>query len=136
MLVHVATPVEYVEGDEAGEWIEGEPGAEGPTPEKGVAFSCVLFLPIGTEDEGQPRRRKVTRPTILFEPEDVNGGAMDPPSADHELLIAAPELAASFEQAAGEPPGTGRWQIEGTPQPFGPPGSVLGYQATVTQVEQ
>lgn len=136
VLVHRATPVEFVEGtDEPTQWIEGEPGIEGPTGVRGTPFPCVLFLPLGSEDEGQPRSRKVTRPTLMFEPFDFDGAPVEPPSAEDELLIAAPELAASFEQAEGEEPGTGRWQIEGTPQPFGPPGRVIGYQATVKQVE-
>jgi hypothetical protein len=140
VLVHVATPLDYVEGTAAGVWIEGEPGASGPEPTRGPTFPCVLFLPGGSEDDAQPRSRKITRPTVLFEPvrpddwPDAAGTAIAL-DADSELLISAPELAAWFEQAKGEPAGTGRWQVQGRPQPFGPPGSVIGGQATLKQVE-
>lgn len=53
---------------------------------------------------------------------------------DSELLIFAPELAGHFAQAADEAAGTGRWQVDGRPQPFGPPGSVIGVQAALKQV--
>lgn len=124
VLVHTATLLRYEEDGVA--WIEGEPG-DGPEPTLGESFACVLFLPLGTEDDSGARSRKVSRPTILWEPPARLG-------ADDELLILAPELADHFEQAPGRPVGTGRWQVDGEPQPFGPPGKVIGTQATLKQV--
>ena len=135
VLVHRATPVLLTDGAGA-TWIEGERAAA-PTPTRGTAFPCVLFLPLGSEDESQPRSRKITRPTLMWEPVDFDGVALAVPvGADHELLVSAPELAGYFDQAEGEPDGTGRWQVEGSPQPFGPPGRVIGYQATLKQVAE
>lgn len=131
VLVHVATPMEFVEGDT--DWIEGEPG-DGPEATPGTDFKCVLFLPLGTEDEGEPRARKISRPLLMWEPVNVDGDALTPVTANSELLIVAPELAGSFEPVDPDAPGTGRWQIEGAPQPFGPPGSIIGFQATLKQV--
>lgn len=136
VLVHTATPVEYVEDAAAVEWIEGEPGASGgPEPVRGAPFPVVLFLPLGTEQEDRPRSRKVTAPTVLWEPVNADTGAEAPVlDADAELLILAPELKGYFEQVDGEPEGTGRWQIDGNPQPFGPPGRVIGVQARLKAV--
>lgn len=142
LLVHVAIPTRYEEDPGVGEWIEGEPGPQGPEPVTGVAFPLVLFLPLGTEEAPgteSPRGRKVSRPTIMFEPLRPLGWPQQPGTpitlgADDELLIFAPELAQFFEQVAGEAIGTGRWQVEGAPQPFGPPGEVIGVQANVKQV--
>lgn len=120
---HVAYRQQMVE-DVAAPWIEGEPG-DGPEPQLTAAFPCFLFLPLGGEDPG-PRSRKVTRPTVMWDPAEVIG---EHPTPEDELHIEAPELA----------PVTGggvvRWQIEGDPQPFGPPGeAVVGVQATLKQV--
>jgi hypothetical protein len=52
---------------------------------------------------------------------------------EDELLIEAPELASFFEEVE-DSPGVGRWQVDSVPQPFGPPGEVIGVQATVKQV--
>lgn len=142
VLVHFATPVRYEEGLDAETWVEGEPGAEGPVPMRGVPFPCVLFLPLGQEETpggDSPRGRKITRPTILFEPVRPSdwpeaGGSPIVVGADDELLVFAPELAGHFAQAANEAVGTGRWQVDGRPQPFGPPGTVIGVQATLKQV--
>lgn len=139
ILVHAATPVRYTEGGSdtpADQWIEGEPGADGPEPIKGEPFACVLFLPLGAEESpgaDSPRPRKSSRPTIMYETPRADGTAVVL-SADDELLIAAPELSAHFEQAEGEAAGVGRWQVDGRPQPFGPPGEVIGVQANVKQV--
>jgi hypothetical protein len=128
VLVHVATPVRFEDGSD-GEWIEGEPGEGGSEPVAGDEFPCVLFLPGGSEDSGQPRSRKITRPTLLFEPVNADSGAAVAVSADDELLVRAPEMA--FLTGAEEV----RWQVEGQPQPFGPPGTVIGVQATLKRVE-
>jgi hypothetical protein len=122
---HRAQRIAY---EEAGAgWIEGEPGA-GPQPVYGPGFPCFLFLPLGSEDSGSPRSRKISRPTVMWDPAEVVGGVS--PTASNELWIEAPELAA----VVGGP--AARWQIEGDPQPFGPPGAKLvGVQATLKQVK-
>lgn len=120
---HVAALRVYVEA--GAEWIEGEPG-DGPEPVLGPLFPCFLFLPLGQEEPG-PRSRKVSRPTVMWDPAELTG---DHPSAEGELLIEAPEYA----PVTGA--GAVRWQIEGAPQPFGPPGGPLvGVQATLKQVQ-
>lgn len=138
ILVHVATPVSYVEGVAGDEWIEGEPGEGGPQPVEGVPFECVLFLPSPGGEEANPYKpRVVRRPTLLYNPDRnivdpsrglVGDGSDIELSAEDELLILAPELIAwtKLERA--------RWQLEGDSQPFGPPGKVYGAMATLLQV--
>lgn len=134
VLKHSARRLRYVEAP-ADEWVEGEPGEDGPVPVASEPFPVVLFLPLGTETEG-PVGRKITRPTLLWEPVNADTAAAVPQlGPDDELLILALDLAPYFPPAADEPAGTGRWQIEGRPQPFGPPGRVIGVQATLKQVE-
>lgn len=133
VLVHSARRLR-VEDDTEPEWIEGEPG-DGPRPVAGEPFPVVLFLPLGTEETARPRSKQVARPTLLWEPVNANtGAAVETITADDELLILAADLAPYFEQAPDEPDGTGRWQIDGAPQPFGPPGTVIGVQAVLKQV--
>lgn len=127
ILKHTATPVRYEEAA-AGAWVEGEPGATGPEPIRGMGFPSVLFLPNSTgeaEVEQSWKPRAITRPTLLFDPAYVTG---EQPGKDDELMILAPELAGwtGAEEA--------RWQVDGVPQPFGPPGRVMGVQATLKQV--
>lgn len=136
VLVHAARRLRVEEDEDAATWIEGEPG-EGPRAVPGPEFPVVLFLPLGQEDSGQPRSRKVTRPTLLWEPVNADTGEdVEPVSPDDELLIEASDLAPYFEQAAGEEPGIGRWQVDGAPQPFGPPGAVIGAQANLKAVRR
>jgi hypothetical protein len=133
VLVHRARRLRVEEDAGAAEWIEGEPG-EGPAPVPGPEFPVVLFLPLGSEEAG-PRAKTITRPTLMWEPVNADTGeTVDAVTADDELLIAATDLASWFEQAPGEEPGVGRWQVDGPPQPFGPPGTVIGVQATLKQV--
>lgn len=121
---HAAVSMTYAEGPDEAEWIEGEPG-DGPETVPAAAFPCFLFLPLGQEEPG-PRSRKVSRPTVMWDPAEVTG---DDPTADDELVIEAPEYAPVTGAAAA------RWQVEGSPQPFGPPGGPLvGVQATLKQV--
>lgn len=138
ILVHTATPVSYVEGSGADEWIEGEPGESGAEPVEGAPFECVLFLPAPGGVEDNPwKPRVVRRPTLLFNPDrnivDAKRGLVGDGSAivvtnEDELLIFAPELVAW----TGSNPA--RWQASGDSQPFGPPGSVFGVMATLLQV--
>ncbi len=158
VLVHTARRLRVVDGDAEEEWIEGEPGESGPTTVAGDPFPVVLFLPLGTEDTGRPRSKQVSRPTLLWEPVNADTGAtIDSITADDELLLVAPELALDEEGvvimgattygsgAYGAPGGTygqlaattaegSRWMVDGAPQPFGPPGRVIGVQAIVKQV--
>lgn len=140
ILVHTATPVEYVEGVAGDEWIEGEPGEGGPTRTEGVPFECVLFLPAPGGAEANPYRpRVVRRPTLLFNPtrnlvdagRHLVGDSSPIAITDRsELLIDAPDLR---PWTAGENPS--RWQADGDAQPFGPPGTVIGAMATLVAVE-
>lgn len=127
ILVHTATPVQFVEAPSEG-WAEGEPG-EGVEPALGVPFQCVLFLPgPGGEQSSQYRPRVVRTPTLLYNPTRDDDSVVVV-NAEDELLVEAPELA----------PWTGadvvRWLAEGDPQPFGPPGLVYGLMATLRRVE-
>lgn len=144
ILVHAAVPLLYDEPNPApAEWIEGEPGPTGVEAVQGAPFACVLFLPgPGGEVSNQYRPRSVQSPTILFNPTRTVARAAVPGDApaiaadnsaielakESELLIYAPELA---PWTGGEPV---RWQLVGFAQPFGPPGSVIGVQATLRQV--
>lgn len=120
---HVATVLAYVE--DGVEWVEGERG-DAPEATSVGEVRCYLFLPLGSEEQA-PRSRKVTRPTVMWDPAEVVG---QNPTADGELLILAPELVAGTGAAEV------RWQIEGNPQPFGPPGlQPIGAQATLKRVE-
>jgi hypothetical protein len=132
ILVHTATPVRFEEADAgAATWVEGERGETGPEPVLRDAFPAVLFLPGGSEESDHPRTKKITRPTLLYEPVNADTGQPVPElTAEDELMVEAPELA----QWTGEV--EARWQVEGTPQPFGPPGRVIGVQATLKQVRE
>jgi hypothetical protein len=130
LLVHTATPLEYEETQgSTPEWIEGEPGPSGggaPTP--GVPFPCVLFMPGGGGDAPNPyRRRTVEQPTMLYNITRPDGSTIVL-ELESDVLISAPELVAW----TGSDPA--RWTLVGVPQPFGPPGSVIGAQATLRQV--
>jgi hypothetical protein len=137
ILVHAASPVQYVES--GSEWIEGEPGDTGAEPVVGVPFECVLFLPSPGGVEDNPYKpRVVRRPTLLFNPTRnvvdasrglVGDGSVIVVTSEDELLIDAPELVA---WTGGNP---ARWQASGDSQPFGPPGTVSGVMATLVQVK-
>jgi hypothetical protein len=122
VCIHTCTPVSMVE---SGELVEGETDIE---PQEGTPFQGILFLPQGGEEPNPYRPRKISRPTLLYLPLDSEGQPVVL-AAEDELLITAAELA----------PWTGateaRWQVDGTPQPFGPPGSVIGIQAALVKVD-
>lgn len=125
-MPHVAVPVSY-EDEGVADWIEGEPTAGGLEAVDGNAFPCILFLPTPGAQDTPYRLRTVQTPTMLFNPRRPDNTIVTL-SHEDELLITASELA----------PWTGaettRWQVDGEPQPFGPPGSVIGLLATVRQV--
>lgn len=128
VLRHRAVPLSLVEDDsDPDEWPEGEPG-EGPEPTEGTEFRCILFLPTGTEDDNPFRPRNITRPTLLYEPVDELGADL-PLEAAHELRVTAdrepPPARALIE---------GRWQVDGDPQAFGPPGRTIGMLANLSRV--
>lgn len=64
-------------------------------------------------------------PTLMWEATDEEGELMPLVRINDELEIVAPEL-------TGEDPVT--WQVIGEPQPLGPPGNVIGFQATLVRV--
>lgn len=131
VLVHTATPLEYDEPQSSpAEWLEGEPGAAGggeATP--GVAFPCVLFMPSGGGDQPNAyRRRVVEQPTLLYNLHRPDGSTVVL-ARESDVMVAAPELA---PWTGAE---TARWTVVGEPQPFGPPGTVAGVQATLRMVQ-
>lgn len=128
-MPHTATPVTYSDTGDPTDWVEGEPGTDGLEPATGDPFPCFLFLPSGGGSADTPYRvRTVQTPQMLFDPLRDDGSVVDLKPED-ELLIDAPELA----------PWTGaqvsRWQVNGRPLPFGPPGQVIGVLATLRQVD-
>lgn len=114
-------------------WVEGEPSEAGieEVVEDSPAgeFAVILFLPTpGAEQSGEAvswRPRTIVRPTLLY---NVVSG-VELPSKDVELLICAPDL----QPVTGS--GWIRWQVEGEPQMFGPPGrATVGMQAVLKRV--
>lgn len=138
ILKHTARVAALRAGEQPGDpdpdvWVEGEPSTAGITEvvEESPAgeFAAILFLPTpGAEQSSDAvswRPRTIVRPTLLYNL--VAGVAM--PAKDVELLI----VAADLEPVTG--PGPVRWQVEGEPQMFGPPGAAtVGAQATLKRV--
>lgn len=120
VCVHTATPVAASESDDESTWAAGEPDR---TTVTGESFPCCLFLPLGKRED--TRGRQVREPTLLWEAFNEEGEPMVPVRESDELLILAEELTG---------PDPVRWQVNGDPQPIGPPGQVIGYQATLIRV--
>lgn len=119
-LAHRAIPVGTVT---AGNWIEGDPDEE---EDAGTGFDCALFLPMGGEQNPPRGRRAVRTPTLLLAPLDDRGELVTV-SPEDQLDITAPEITG---------PSALRWQVNGFPQPFGPPGEpIIGSQVTLVRVE-
>lgn len=130
ILVHVATPVTYVEDPTAVEWIEGEPGSSSATPTEGAPFPCVLFMPGPGGSQDTAYRPKVVRaPTLLYNPTRADNSPVVV-LGENELLVKADELAPWM---GGVSPA--RWLCDGDPQPFGPPGQVYGLMATLRMIK-
>lgn len=122
VCIHSASTVSLVE---SGTKIEGEADV---APVEGTPFACVLFLPQGAEEQNPYRPRKISRPTLLYLPLDIDGQPVVL-KAEDSIVIAAPELAPWTGATEAE------WRVEGTPQPFGPPGEVIGIQAILVKVD-
>lgn len=126
ILKHTATPVSYLEDESSSTWIEGERGVQEPEPIVGAPFKCVLFMPgPGGRQDSEYRPRTVRAPTLLYNPTRPDRTPVVV-LAENELSIDAPELAPWI---GGVSPA--RFQCDGDPQPFGPPGRVFGLQATL-----
>jgi hypothetical protein len=129
ILRHRAAVVGQVAADRgAAEWVAGEPAAGSPPAPAGTPFRCVLFLPVGAEEDNPYRPRNITRPTLLYNAHDEDGGLV--------VLVAESELELT---AAAEPENVramleGRWQVDGDPAAFGPPGRNVGLMATLQRV--
>lgn len=109
----------------SGEWVEG---SRDVGPVESQPFDCILFLPP-PGGETNRRGRQVKRPTLMYEPIDVTGADFGLKKTDSVRLTAAeedPPVRALIE---------GVWEVDGDPQPFGPPGEVVvGLQATLKRV--
>lgn len=127
ILVHTAWPLVT---EEEGEEVDGDVDA---AERFGTPFGCCLFLPQGVEDAPNPRGgRQVRRPTLLVAPEDDLG---QPVALPHEAELDV--MAAELNLAEGRPiEARVRWQVDGSPQPFGPPGEdIIGAQVALVRVE-
>jgi hypothetical protein len=117
---HTATPVIYLQG---GERIQGEKDV---ARELATPFGCFLQIPVGAEDDSQPRgNRQVKRPTLLYRAKDIVGDVIELRPAD-ELEIVAPLL-------TGPDPVV--WQVLGSPEPLAAPRRLIGFQARLRRVE-
>lgn len=144
VLVHTAVPLVYDEPQSAPEeWIEGEPGPHGGgEPIQGPPFACVLFLPGGGGEQQNPyRQRSVSVPTLLFNAKRGISrqavGVLPALAADETPIVLKREsevLVGALELAQWTDDVLVRWQLVGDAQPFGPPGTVIGVQATLRRV--
>jgi hypothetical protein len=121
VLVHTATVKSTVVDPDEETWVEGEPDEKEVT---GPVFACFLQLTTTSEEQSPMRRRRVEKPTLMYEPEDEEGNEFSLAPED-ELLIVAEEL-------TGTDPVL--WQVDGEPTPMAPPGYVVGYQAKLKRV--
>lgn len=114
-------------------WVEGE-RVEDADSDGGTRFRCVLFLPAPGTENATPTYfspKRIVQPTLLYGPKDL-AGAQVALSAEDELGVIARELNLAQGLAAEAEV---RWQVQGSPQAFGPPGrTVIGFQATLQRV--
>lgn len=140
VMVHSATPVSTTDG-EAATWVEGEPDEDRTA---GPAFDCFYMEGRGaSEQPAIPRgRRKVEQPTILYEPERDDGSVIHLVAEDEIVIDPGDDdgLWAVFGGAGQtvtvgeeEVPGV-LFQVDGDPEPFQPPGEVIGYEARLKRV--
>ncbi len=105
--------------------MEGERAAPAPVPVTAAIFNCCLFIPLGGESESAAGKREVSRPQLLYLPEDQAGVPVVLREEDSLLVTAAElNLARGLAETFQE-----EWRVDGAPQPFGPPGELLvGWQ--------
>lgn len=122
IMVHVGVVLEV---QSSGGYAQGEPAEVEPVPKQTI--DCFLQLPRGAdEDEEAPRgRRKITRPTLMYEPFDILGGDFTL-KAEDLIDITAPELTG---------PDPVRWQVVGDAEPFARPGDLIGSRSYLRRVE-
>lgn len=119
VLVHSAYVLRPVQ---SGARIEGEHDVE---DEEGTPFDCFLILPRGGQESNAPRgRRTITRPTLLYEPEDQLNGVVELDSTS-KLMVTAEELTG---------PDPVEWQVDGDPTPFARPGELIGFEVNLKRV--
>lgn len=131
VLKHEAVPYRRTE---SGTWVEGERVPNAEDPDGGTRFRCMLFLPAPGVENAQPgyfSPKRIIQPTLLYGPKDVDG-AQVALSAEDELGVISPELNVAEGRAVDAEV---RWQVQGNPQAFGPPGrTVIGFQATLQRL--
>lgn len=107
--------------ERTGEKVEGEweeAAVDGQT------FDCILFPPEPGPEQNL-LRRVILVPTLLHYAEDVAGAPLTL-SKDEEVDVTVIGIPAKWG---------GRWQVDGEPQPFGPPGAApVGELATLKRV--
>jgi hypothetical protein len=131
VLKHRAVPYRRTESST---WVEGERVPNAEDADGGAEFRCMLFLPAPGSENTTPAYfspKRIVQPTLLYWPKDV-AGAPVALSAEDELGVISPELNVAQGRAEGAEV---RWQVQGDPQAFGPPGRpVIGFLATLQRV--
>jgi hypothetical protein len=140
VTVHIATPVSTEQSTDAEEWVEGEPDENEVA---GESFDVFYLHGRGAAEENAPRgRRKIEGPTILFESERDDGefvvlAAEDEviidPADDDDLWAVLGGTGQVVTVGDDQIPGI-LFQVDGDPEPFQPPGEVLGFQARLKRV--
>jgi len=111
ILSDTVTPIRT---NATGVWIEGERD-EVEVP--GTPF--LAFFDPPSDQESNRKGRRVAEPTIIY----IEGALR----AEDVVTLAAPRLGGFWD---------GRWQVNGDPQPFGPPyDTPVGYQARLRRVD-
>lgn len=122
VCVHVGTPIVTQNDPDEDTWVEGEPDED---PADGVPFDCFFMELRGASEMSSPVGiRKIKGPTILFEDERDDGSRV--------VLKAEDELWVLAEEVLGPDPV--RFQVDGDPTPFQPPGEVIGWEALLKRV--
>jgi hypothetical protein len=140
VTVHLATPVSTEQGTDPKDWIEGEPDE---VQVAGTSFEVFYMHGPGASEENAPRgRRKIEGPTIIYEAER-NDGEFVSLVAEDEVIIDPAEDEDLWQVLGGAGqvvtidgvgiPGV-LFQANGDPEPFQPPGEVLGFQARLKRV--
>lgn len=140
VTVHSATPVSTEQSTDPETWVEGEPDEKLVA---GVLFDCFYMHGRGAAEVDVPRgRRKIEGPTIIYESERDDGSFVTLAAEDEVIIDPADDD--DLWQVLGGPgqvvmidgdeiPGV-LFQADGDPEPFQPPGEVLGFQARLKRV--